>query len=107
MAKKLLTRYNKEDILKLLENDKAVVRAIVVLYTYQTTSEQKRGETIEHNNVGFNSPDGVILSKFARYINKGYKLSDKQIALARAKILKYAGQLARISNEKWRKQQIA
>jgi len=103
---KLPEKYSKEDMKKLLETrDDAVVRAIVVLYTYQTTEEQKCKQTMLYNNVGFNGADSKILSSFAEQINKGYKLSPKQMNLAKRKIMKYAGQLAKIANEKWRKEE--
>lgn len=105
MKKKIVIKYTKEDMKMLLESrNDAVTRAIVVLYTYQTKAEQQTGETIQYNRVGFNGTDGGILSSFAEQLNKGRKLSEKQMTIAKKKILKYAGQLAKISNEKWRKE---
>lgn len=91
----------------LINRRDAVERAIIVLYQYQTDKEKQQGSTIYKNDVGFNSPDGHVLSKFARYLQKGYILSDNQICIARTKLLKYSGQLARISNEKKKEKQIA
>lgn len=102
---KLPEYYTKQDMVDLLTvSNKAVERAIVVLYTYQTADEKAVGETNEYNNVGFNGFDGGILSSFAEQINRGRKLSEKQMTIAKKKIFKYAQQLANISNEKWRKE---
>lgn len=104
--KKTFEKYSKEDMKVLLEkrND-AVIRAIIVLYTFQTKAEQEIGETTQHNGVGFNGTDGGILSSFAEQLNKGRKLSEKQMIIAKKKIVKYAGQLAKIANEKWKIEQ--
>ena len=83
-----------EDIKELLKrNDKAVERAITLLYSFQTYDEQKYGHTGENNGVGFNRLDANILSSFAEQLNKGRKLSSKQIAIARPKLMKYTKQI--------------
>ena len=83
-----------EDIRKLLrKNNKAVERALTLLYSFQTYDEQKYGHTGECNGVGFNRVDSNILSSFAEQINKGYNLTEKQLAIARIKVLKYANQI--------------
>jgi hypothetical protein len=102
---KLPEHYTKQDIIDLLTvNTRAIERAIVVLYTYQTQDEKTAGETREYNNVGFNRLDSGILSSFAEQINRGRRLTPKQLEIAKKKIFKYAGQLTNISNEKWRKE---
>ena len=69
------------DIVKLLEtNDKAVARALVVLYERQTADEKVSENTRHHNNRGFrpcHARMGTSMAKF--YLARGY-LSPKQIA---------------------------
>lgn len=69
------------DIVKLLEtNDKAVARALVVLYERQTADEKVSEHTKHHNNRGFrpcHARMGTSMAKF--YLARGY-LSPKQIA---------------------------
>lgn len=69
------------DIVKLLEtNDKAVARALVVLYERQTEDEKAGENTRHHNNRGFrpcHARMGTSMAKF--YLRNGY-LSPKQVA---------------------------
>ena len=92
--------YTKDDIKRLLqENDKAVERAIIRLYDFQTPTEQEIRETREKNNVGFNGVDAELLTGFAKFmLERKRHLTPKQMTYARKKILKYAGQLAKIAN---------
>lgn len=93
--------YTKQSIKAMLEtNDKAVQRGVLAIYAYQTAAEQATEETNQDNGVGFNGADAPILSSFAKQLQKGWKLSEKQMAIARKKIVKYAGQLTKIANEK-------
>ena len=94
-----------EEIRENLQNhDVWVTKAVVAIYNYQTADEQASEETKHHNNVGFNGADGRILSSFAKQIQNfrpgKYRspLSPKQMKIARKKILKYSGQLAKIAN---------
>ena len=97
-AKKQRT-WSKEDIKNLLlVNDRAVMRAIIVIYNLQTETEQNSDETYDANGVGFNGVDAPFLSSLAKQIlNKGY-LTSKQMMYGRKKILKYANQLLNIAN---------
>lgn len=69
------------------------MRAITVLYAFQTADEQVSGSTKEHNGAGFNGTDAFILSSFAEQIAKGWKLSQKQLAIAFKKLPKYSRQI--------------
>ena len=93
--------YNKEMIRAKLEtSDRWLVRGLLAVYDNQTTEEQIVEGVVVDNGVGFNGVDGEILTKMAKwYKAKGY-LSPKQTALVRRKMLKYAGQLAKLANEK-------
>jgi len=91
----------------LLRSDKWVYRAVVALYNRQTDEEKVISDTKDRNFRGFNAFDAEILTSFADQIQQwescGYNkyqnpLSRKQMAIARKKVLKYSGQLARIAN---------
>ena len=93
--------WNANQIKSLLAtNDRAVVRGIVVLYDRQTADEKASDATRHHNGIGFNALDAGILSSFARQIRSGKTLSEKQMAVAKKCMMKYAGQLASIANER-------
>ena len=84
-----------QDMIKELirTNDKAVVRALLVIYNYQTDSEKAWGETKFDNGIGFNGVDANILTSFAQQVNARGFLSPKQMDIARKKMLKYSGQI--------------
>jgi predicted GTPase len=105
MVKDLLTR-----------NDKAVKRALVVIWERQTEDEKAAHTTHENNGIGFNGVDAPILTSFVEQMKRkgetqglNWKqgeawLSPKQVQLARKKVMKYSGQLFRIMVEKPRNQ---
>jgi hypothetical protein len=87
--------HTKASIRAMLEaNDAWLYRAVVAIYACQTANEQ-----VEDNGIGFNGVDGVILSSYARQLNRTGTLSKKQIIVARKKMVKYAGQLLAIARE--------
>lgn len=80
-------------------NDIVLVRALIQLYDCQTAEEKSSCETTEHNGMGFNGVDAPILSSFAEfYIKRGF-LSEKQMILARKKLVKYTKQLTLLANK--------
>jgi hypothetical protein len=84
------------------QGNRAVERAILVLFDRQTESEQVDETTKEHNGVGFNGADAPFLSSLAKWIKgsrrpNGQRLSPRQRTRARRQLAKYAGQLARIA----------
>lgn len=83
----------------LTKSDKAVMRAVVRIYSLQTYEEQKLGETREANKIGFNGPDSKILTYYAKWILQNGELTGKHVNHARNRITKYSGQLARIANQ--------
>lgn len=86
--------WTKESIKQLLlTNDKAIERAILVIFSNQTLSEQNSNQTVSNNGIGFNSFDAPILSSFATQLQEGRHLSVKQLNIARKKIIKYSKQL--------------
>ena len=94
--------WNKERIVDLLKsNDKAVERAILRIYNFQTDEEKYVGATKTVNGKGFNKMDVELLSSFAVQLRRGHNLSDKQMFIARIKIQKYAGQLLSYMKSKY------
>lgn len=88
-------------IAKLQTSDILVERSLLKLYARQTTDEQASLTTKHTNGMGFNGVDSFILTSFSQWILKlqdsgrpeGKRLSDKQRAIARKKLVKYVGQL--------------
>jgi hypothetical protein len=98
----------KEAVLELLErNDKAVARALVVLYNRQTEVEQSCDATVGDNGRGFSHAHAFIGTRMAKfYLQRGF-LTPKQIAYWRKSTPKrgmrigmYWKQLIEAANEK-------
>ena len=75
-------------------SDENVERALLALYSRQTESEQSGDYTAESNMVGFNMFDAPSLSRMAKKLLEGAKLSPGEVWMARRRLRKYAGQLA-------------
>ena len=84
----------------LLSDHNWLYRGIVAIFKKQTYDEQQTESTKEDNGVGFNGVDAYMLSSFAKQIMGGKTLSAKQMAIAKKKMPKYAGQLLQIAKEK-------
>lgn len=85
---------------KLLSDDRWLFRGILAIYGRQTDEEQTHGQTVEDNGVGFNGVDAEILTSFALQLKERGSLSPRQVEIARKKMPKYAGQLAKIATGK-------
>jgi hypothetical protein len=85
---------------KITTNPTWATRAILTIYARQTADEQATESTNHRNGQGFTGSDADILSSFAKQIQSGHTLSQKQLALAYKKLYKYAGQLVKVINEK-------
>lgn len=91
----------KSDIVNLLmSNDRAVVRALVVLHNLQTEDERASRATWHTNNRGFNAPDAKKLSAFAEKVKNNQRLTSDEISQSRNRVLKYAEQLLLIAKAK-------
>lgn len=76
-------------------------RAIVAIYERQTLDEKQTNTTKHHNGVGFNGLDAEFLGSIAKkIIARRFSLSERQISASRNAMVKYVGQLARITREK-------
>ena len=95
------THWKKETVLPHLQNnDSFLVRALVELYNRQTYDEKVVEHTKHDNGVGFNHADAKRLTSIAKWHLDGKRLTPRQIALIRRRLLKYAGQIAEIANAK-------
>lgn len=91
----------------LLRNDRAVERALVVLFQRQTADEQMQADTKHHNNRGFTQSDARWMTQLAKQVMKGERLRPYQLSKLRtgrstrypSRIGKYARQLAEAANE--------
>lgn len=92
-------KWTKEEVTNiLLTSDKDVWASLKKLYSYQTADEQNTDSTRHRNGVGFTGYDAKVMTSLAKSYLKYGHLTPKQTALTRKKILKYAGQLAKIAN---------
>lgn len=86
-----MTREQIKQVLR--DNDRAVDRAMVVLYQRQTIDERSISQTKHSNGVGFSAADASLGTYFARYVLKGRPLTGQWLAKARRMALHYSGQL--------------
>ena len=86
-----------KDLLK--TNDKALLRAIVLVYDNQTPEEKDKGESIEDNCIGFSKIDAKEMGDIARKIKANKALTKGELAKSRNKMQKYWKQLMIISKK--------
>ena len=86
-----------KDLVK--SNDKALLRAIVLVYDNQTTEEKNKGKSIEDNCAGFSKIDAYEMGKIAQKIKRGEELTRGELAKSRNKMQKYWKQLMIISKK--------
>lgn len=91
--------WTKEEVTRLLKSsDYSVKRALLALYSLQTTDEQTSLNTFHSNSRGFNAFDAPGFSSYAKTILQGYDLCESTIKKIRPRILKYVGQLITFVN---------
>ena len=81
-------------------NDKALLRAIWVIYQRQTDEEQKTGVTTEENGMGFGKVDAEFFTNLVVKMRHGQKLTTGEMAAAHNKMPKYWRQLMVVSKTK-------
>ena len=86
-----------KDLLK--TNDKALLRAIMLIYNNQTPEEKDKGESIEDNCIGFSKIDAKEMGVIARKIKANKALTKGELAKSRNKMQKYWKQLMIISKK--------
>lgn len=80
-----------------LRNDLAKIKALLIIYHFQTDEEVKCNDTVENNGIGFNAFDGKILSSLARNLYQNKYLTDNQMKVVRKSIGKYWKQISIIA----------
>ena len=95
-----------EEYLKnlLKTNNKALFKAIVLVYDSQTEEEKRTNESVEDNKIGFSKIDAKDLSAIARKIKREEILTKGEFAKSRNKMPKYWKQLMIISKRNMQKQ---
>jgi len=78
------------------ESPRFAIRALVVLYKYQTEDEKESMASVHRNGVGFSKYDAEFLTSLAQQVEAGRTLSAKQMACMQRALPKYAAQLVRI-----------
>ena len=77
----------------LATNERAVAKALVLLYRRQTADEQEAQTTCHVNGRGFNAADASLLTLYAERVLRGERLSFERLHEARNRLRKYVGQL--------------
>lgn len=78
---------------KLNTDSRWVEKSILLLFENQTNDEQNSGNTLVHNNIGFNGIDGRYLSYCAKWLLRGNHLSEKHLNKCKNKLQKYWKQI--------------
>ena len=82
----------------IIHNDQWLTRGLLAIFNKQTASEQEAENTMEDNKVGFSGAHAEFASSLAKQLQKGWKLSQKQVVAARKIMVHYSSQLAKIAN---------
>jgi hypothetical protein len=84
---------------KLGTDDRWAKQALLKIYQFQTEEEQESEYTKEDNGIGFTGVDGMILSSFAKQLERKKFLSPKQMKIVFRKMPKYWKQIIAISDD--------
>lgn len=97
-----------EEYLKnlLKTNNKALFKAIMLIYGSQTEEEKRTNKSVEDNKSGFSKIDAKDLSIIARKIKREETLTEGELAKSRNKMPKYWKQLMVISKRNMQKQKV-
>lgn len=88
-------------------NDKALLKAITVIYDFQTEEEKRKGAAIDENDRGFGKVDARDLGNMAEKIRANIPLTEGELARARNKMPKYWQQLMRVSKAQTSRQRLS
>ena len=80
-----------------MTNDRALLRAVVLIYDNQTNEEKVWNKSIDWNGIGFNRWDSSEMSEIAKKIKRKEELKQNEIIHARYVMPKYWKQLMKIS----------
>lgn len=82
---------------KLETNDEWLKKALVTVYNWATTEEQKGNPSNKLDGFGFNRIDRAVLNPIAESLAKGNDVSNEILQKIRPRVLKYSNQLYKIS----------
>jgi len=89
--------WTKESLQELIAtNDTALYTAMIRIFNKQTNDEVMEEDTYLHNDRGFSSIDGKIMTSISKFYLKRKYVTIKQKAIIREKMKKYCGQLLKI-----------
>ena len=80
-------------------SDRALYKALLLIYSKQTATEQEMGATVEDNGIGFSGCDAELLTSFAKGLTQYGHLTEKQLPYARKKVRKYWRQLMTLAKQ--------
>ena len=83
---------------KVAEDVRWTLRALMVVYSFQTDTEKIKEQTSVHNTVGFTGCDAEFLTSLAKQYERRGSLSDKQMKILYKVMPKYWRQLIDASN---------
>ena len=84
---------------QLKTNEKWAKAALLKIYEFQTSDEQRSGYTKHYNNVGFSGADSEFMSSLAVQLQSRGWLSPKQMIYLHKRIHKYTRQIIEVSDE--------
>lgn len=88
-------------------NDRALLKAITVIYDFQTEEEKLKGAAIDENDRGFGKVDARDLGHIAEKIRANIPLTEGELARARNKMPKYWQQLMAVSKAQTSRQRLS
>lgn len=97
--------YSKKELVQGLRyqishNTEKARRALLLVYSKQTASEQNSGQTLEYNCVGFTALDAEILTGIATFYKSYNFLTPRQDQIVKRLMPKYTGQILASSIER-------
>ena len=82
----------------LMTNDVAVIKGLIRIFQLQTEDEKSAEFTKYANGVGFSGFDGDFMTSVAKWFLEHGFVSEGQYVHVKKKMMRYAGQLAKIAN---------
>jgi len=84
---------------QLSEKDSWAIKALQLIYSYQTATEKQTEHTSIKNCIGFSGSDAELLTSFAKQFDTKKWLSNKQLTIIKKRMKKYWKQIIDASDE--------
>lgn len=81
----------------LKHNDKALLKALYIVYKNQTSEELQERESKNRNGIGFNKLDAPMLTSMAHSVFGQNEVSEKDLQILRTKMPKYWRQIRSVA----------